>query len=182
MLINYYSDILYDKSKIKDNYFVGFIYNNKYYIIDSVDRTKDIKSIKLSKLNFIECSKEVIMQIKFHRDTHKNKKNVGKEYNIIYALLEYDKKKNIKIFKIVDKSLEEDVLTKDKKKSKRAIITGRTCSTFQFDKLIELREKIGMYKITGKRKIDFICEDLEIYFRYKDLTNTDKKIWFENKE
>ena len=34
-------------------------------------------------------------------------------------------------------------------------------------------------KIVEKR-IDFICEDLEIYFRYKSIINNDNKIWFED--
>lgn len=176
-LINFYSDIQYNKDKIKNNIFVGFIFNNEYYIIDSVDKTKDIKSIKFNKINFIKCSKEIFMQIKFYRDLYKNKIQ-NKEYNIIYGMSEYNKTKDYKTFKIVDKSIEEFVLTKDKKKSKRSIITGRTCSTFQFNKLIEIRDKIGMYKINNKYKIDFICQDLEIYLRYKNLLNSDNKIWF----
>ena len=177
-LINFYGDILYDKSKIKENIFVGFIFNNEYYILDTIEKTKDIKSIKLHKINFIKCSKETYMQIKFYRDLQKNKTKVNKTYNIIYGIIEYDKTKHTKIFKIVDKSVEEIVLTKDKKESKRSIITGRTCSTFQFNKLLELRNKVGMYKINVKYKIDFICEDLEIYFRYNNLLNTNNKIWF----
>jgi hypothetical protein len=106
------------------------------------------------------------------------KKN-NKVYNIIYATSELDKTKNIYKFKIVDKSSEEDVLTREKKKSKRSIITGRICSTFQIGKLIEIRDKIGMYKINGKRRIEFICEDLEIFFRFKNLINNDDKIWFD---
>ncbi len=89
-------------------------------------------------------------------------------------------KNNLKIFKIIDKSLEEIILTKEKKKSKRSIITGRICSTFQSNKIIEIREKIGMYKLDSKKRVDFICEDLEIYFRYKSIINNDNKIWFED--
>ena len=36
-----------------------------------------------------------------------------------------------------------------------------------------------MYNLQGKKGIDFICQDLEIYFRYKNLLNDDNKIWFE---
>ena len=93
-----------------------------------------------------------------------------------------DNKKDFKYFKIVDKSSEENILTKKKEISKRSIITGRTCSTFKYNKLEELRDKIKMYKLTQKRKIDFICEDLEIYFRYKELLKANNKIWFENIE
>ena len=32
---------------------------------------------------------------------------------------------------------------------------------------------------TTLRRIDFICEDIQIYFRYKNIINADNKIWFE---
>ena len=178
-LINYYSDIVYEKSKIKDNIFVGFVFGEEYFIIDSIEKTKDIKSLKISKLNFVNCSKETLMQIKYHQNMYLKKNKESKQYNIIYGIMELNKKKFIKVFKIVDKSVEEYILTKEKKTSKRSIITGRTCTTFQYEKLIEIREKLNMYKLTRKRKIDFICEDLEIYFRFHKLVNTDNKIWFE---
>ena len=178
-LINFYSDIVYEKSKIKNNIFVGFIFDDEYYILDSIDKTKDIKTLKINKLNFVNCSKETLMQIKYHQNIYKKKNKEQKPYNIIYGIIEYNKKKFNKIFKIVDKSVEESILTKQKKTSKRSIITGRTCGTFQYEKLIEIREKLKMYKFLGKKKIDFICEDLELYFRYNKLLNTNNKIWFE---
>ena len=177
-LINFYSDIVYEKSKIKNNIFVGFIFDNEYYILDSIDKTKDIKNLKINKLNFVNCSKETFMQIKYYQNIYKKKNEENKKYNIIYGIIEYNKKHFNKVFKIVDKSVEESILTKQKKTSKRSIITGRTCGTFQYEKLIEIREKLNMYKLLVKKKIDFICEDLEIYFRYNKLLNTDNKIWF----
>jgi hypothetical protein len=180
-LINYYGDIIYDKSKIKDNFFIGYIIDKDYFIIDSVEKTKDIKSIKINKLNFINCSKETIAQIKFHRN-FKKKEKINKNYNVIYGIIEHNVKKDNKIFKIIDKSVEEVVLTKEKKESKRSIITGRTCSTFKYHNLIEMREKLGLYKIESKQKIDFVCEDIEIFLRLKNLLKSDDKIWFEEVE
>lgn len=174
-LINYYKDIYLDKSKAKDNIFVGFIIHGEYYIIEEISKNINIKTFKYKNINFIECSKDLISKIKYYKNLNKN----NKLYNIIYAISELDKNKNIYKFKIVDKSTEENVLTREKKKSKRTIITGRICSTFQIGKLIEIRDKIGMYKITGKRRIEFICEDLEIFFRFKNLIKDDNKIWFE---
>ena len=52
------------------------------------------------------------------------------------------------------------------------------CSSFQFDKLLELREKINLYKITDKKMIKYICNDIEIYLRYKNFIDNNK-IWFE---
>jgi hypothetical protein len=175
-LINYYADISYDKNKIKDNIFVGYIVNKEYYIIDSVDKTKNIKTLKINKLNFIICSKDIVLKIKAYRNIINTNKNKKKSYNIIYGIIELVK--NIKKFKIIDKSVEEEIFTKDKKQSKRSIITGRTCSTFQVGKLLLMRDSLGLYKIDFKYKIDFLCEDIEIFFRYKNLL--DSKIWFVN--
>ena len=169
-LINYYSDIIYDKTKIKNYFYVGFIVNNQYYVIDGINKEKDIKNINYKNLKYILCSKELLSKIKSYRNLVK--KQVHKEYNKIYGIIEYDKKKDIKKFKIVDKSIEEQILTKEKQKSKRSIITGRICSTFKAPNLLEIRKKIGMYDIQGKKGINFICEDLELYFRYKNLTNS----------
>jgi superfamily II DNA or RNA helicase len=178
-LINYYSDIVYDKSKIKNNFYVGFIINNLYYVIDIINQEKDIKNINYKKLKYILCSKELLNKIKSYRNLVK--KPINKEYSKIYGIIEYDKKKDIKKFKIVDKSVEEEILTKEKQISKRSIITGRICSTFQVSKLLEIRKKIGMYDFQVKKGIDFICKDLELYFRYKNLMNN-KLIYLEEIE
>jgi hypothetical protein len=178
-LINYYSEISYDKSKIKDNLFVGFIIYKQYFILDHVNKEKDILKIKFKNLNFEYCSKELANKIKSYKDIYK-KNNINKEYSIIYGIIEYDHKKDTRKFKIIDKSLEEEILTKEKHKSKRSIITGRICSTYQAGKLKDIRQKVGMYSIEEKRGIDFLCKDLEIYFRYKKLLNDDNKIWMED--
>ena len=44
---------------------------------------------------------------------------------------------------------------------------------------MNMRKIVGLYELTTKKGIDFICKDLEIYFRYKYLLNDDNKIWFE---
>ena len=95
------------------------------------------------------------------------------------CIIEFDKIKKNKKFKIIDKSSEDIIYTKEKKKSKRSVIKGRICTTFQVNQLLELREKIGLYRLNGKRRTDFICEELEIYFRFNNLINKDGKIWLE---
>ena len=92
--------------------------------------------------------------------------------------------KKVKKFKIVDKSEEkQNIFTKGKEKSKRSIVTGRICSTFKLEKLLDIRKKIGMYNIEGKvKKIFLICENIEIYLRFKEYKKTDNKIWLEEKE
>ena len=180
-LINYYADISYNKNHIKDNIYIGYIIDKEYFIIDVISKGGSIKTVKYNNLKFVKCSPELIQKIKSHKNISisKGKVNTDKKYNIIYGIVEFDKKKYIKKFKIVDKSSEEGILTKEKKLSKRSIITGRICSTFQIGKLLELRKKIGMYNIEGKRRIEFICEDIEIYLRFKNLLNDDDKVWFE---
>ena len=177
ILIDYYSDILYTNKKTKTSMYVGFIVGNEYFIIDVINNEENIKTINYSNINFVNCSKELINKITSYRNILK-KTLKPKEFNIIYGTVEYDVKKKIRIFKIIDKSIEGDILTKEKQKSKRSIVTGRICSTFQAPKLLEIRDKIGMYKVDTKRRIDFICEDLEIYFRYNELLNTGNKTWF----
>ena len=179
-LINFYADINYNKDKINNNVFVGFIINDEYYIIDSVDKTENIKSIDYKKINFIRCSNEIVAKIKSYRDLI-TKKIKPKKKNIIYGLLSIDKQKGIRKFKIVDKSQEENILTKEKKQSKRSIITGRMCSTYDYSKLNEFRNKLGMYKLKSKKKIDYICLDIEIYFRMMRLLD-DTTMWFEEEK
>jgi superfamily II DNA or RNA helicase len=177
ILIDYYKDIHYKNIKTQKSMFVGFIVNNEYFVIDIVNNEEDIKKINVDNINFVNCSKELINKIKSYRGLIKKNEKL-KDFNIIYGTVEFDSKKKMRIFKIIDKSIEGDILTKEKKISKRSIVTGRICSTFQAPKLLEIRDKIGMYKIDSKRRIDFICEDLEIYFRYNQLLNTGNKSWF----
>ena len=184
ILINYYSDIKYDKSKLKIKIFVGFIINKQYYVIEQINnnKNKNILSIKIDKSNFVEANKEIINKIKEHKSICKTKEcEIKSKYNFIYAIIEYNRKKDTTYFKIVDKSSEEEVFTKNKKISKRSLIKGRMCETFQTSKLIELREKLGMYNISTKKKNSFICEDIQIFFRYMNYINK-KYIWIENIE
>ena len=183
ILINYYKDILVDKTKINKNIYVGFIINKDYYIIDKICsdnnmKLDDFNLKKIKNINFVNCNRDLIKKIKFYRDLKKINKNENKKYNFIYGIIEKNKNK-LKKFKIVDKSAEEEIYTKDKEKSKRSIITGRMCSSFQFDKLLEIRDKIGLYKFKSKKMIKYVCNDIEIYLRYKNLIKTDNSIWFE---
>jgi len=183
ILINYYKDILVDKAKVNKNIYVGFIINKDYFIIDKICSDKNMKLDdfdfkKIKNINFVSCNRDLIKKIKFYRDLKKIDKNENKKYNFIYGIIEKNKNK-LKKFKIVDKSAEEEIYTKDKEKSKRSIITGRMCSSFQFDKLLEIRDKIGLYKFKSKKMIKYVCNDIEIYLRYKNLIKNDNIIWFE---
>ena len=178
-LINFYADIDYEKSKIDANFFVGYIINDEYFILENLCKDKPIKDLNFSSLYFVPCTKDIISKIKSHRLLKIKKIDKEQKYNIVYGILDIDKKKYTKKFKIIDKAFEEKILTKEKEKSKRTIITGRECKTFQKDKLLEIRERIGMYKYELAPKIESICVDMEIYFRFKQKLHSDNKIWFE---
>ena len=176
-LINFYEHIEFDKSKIKDDIFVGFILDDEYYILYSVEKTKDIKSIK-KDIKFVKCTKDIILKIKAYKNISKkhDKNSNNKDYNIIYGTV--DIKSKDKKLKIVDKSVETNILTKEKKKSKRTIITGRVCTTYHSSKILEIRKIIGLKDITMKQKIESYCEEIEIYLRFKQLMKSNNKIWF----
>ncbi len=171
-LINFYSEVCYIKDKIKNNLFVGFIVDDNYFILDSIDKSKNTVTIK-NNLRFINCPKDIIVKVKAYRNIVKRGNKADKrEFNPIYGMIENKK------FKIIDKTEEENILTRKKTKSKRSVYTGRMCSTFHIDKLIALRDKLGMYKVDGKRKAVFYCDDIELFFRYMDLTKEKNKRWF----
>ena len=139
----------------------------------------EIAALKLNKSIFIEATKDYVSKIREHKILCKTSEcNIKTQYNNIYGIIEYNRLKDINIFKIVDKSTEGEILTKNKKISKRAIIKGRMCETLQTNKLLQIRDKIGMYKIAGKKRNNFICEDIQIYLRYMNYINK-KYIWIE---
>lgn len=93
-LINYYSYIKYDKIKIKDKIYVGFIINKKYYINEEVIKDKDIKTIKLNKSVFNEATKDYVSKIKEHKTLCKTLTcNIKTKYNKIYGIIEYNRTK-----------------------------------------------------------------------------------------
>ena len=85
-------------------------------------------------------------------------------------------------FKILDNSIAVNgIVTKAGKISKRAIVKGRVCSTYDIDQLLKIRDQLGMFKSDKdlKSKKDFICDDIEIYLRFNNYLKKDGKIWFE---
>ena len=175
-LLNFYAHIEFEKNKIKDKLYIGFISYGTYYILDSVDKTKNIKSIK-KDTKFVECTKDIVLKIKAYRNiTKKNNIKNNREYNVLYGTVDINSKD--RKLKIIDKTVEINILTKDKKISKRSIITGRVCTTYQFTKLLEFREIIGLGKTNIRKKIDDYCQEIEIYLRSNELMNVDNKIWF----
>ncbi len=179
MLIDYYKDIQHSKSS-KKHLFVGFIVNKHYFISSELNTGENISTINTKSMRFVPCSRELIARIKSikhekHHGSHKSEK-----FNNIYGFVENDVMKDKKKFKIVNKSDEEEVYTKVGKKSKSSIYTGRECKTMQFQKLIQIRDELKMIRFEGQPKIDFVCQDIEIFLRYKNYLADGKLIYFKN--
>jgi hypothetical protein len=177
LLINYYLYIEYDKSKVKENLYIGFVVNKNYFIINNFEEYKSIKKINYKNIQFKVCSKDLIEKIKTYKNMINKKSN--KEYNQIYGILVLADDKKNKKFKIIDKSLEQKIITKEKTKSKRSIKSGIVCGSLKKEDMKKLIDKLNIYDIIEKKKKIFVCEDLEIYFRMKNLSDINK-IWFEN--
>jgi hypothetical protein len=172
ILINYYKYINPDKVKEKLKIYVAFVIDKNYYVVDSIDQNNS--NLNISDSRFIKMSPELIYKIKsLHFSNQHN--NTGKKFNNIYGIVEFE---GTKKFKIVDKSLELDVLTKFGTKSKRKIIKGRTCGNFHAPQLLEIREKLGMYPFDNKMRIDFICNNIEIFLRYMNNIKKNGVNWF----
>ena len=180
ILIDYYLEIEYDKKKAHKKTYVGFIVMNQLYILESVQKKKEVSAL-FKNMHFVEASRELLAKVKSYRSFMKKNVNKKKKYDKIYGIIDFDMKKNTKIFKIVDKSEEEMYLIKDKEPSKRSIIKGRVCSTFKINYLSDLRRKIGMYEYKFKRSIISICVEIELYFRYlQEKEGNEGKTYFEH--
>lgn len=162
------------------NIYVGFFLNKKYYCLNNfINNNNEIDASLLYSL----CSDEIIYKIEKYKKLIKksiNKISINKSlnYNIIYGKVDLDKNKHKYLFKIIDKTKENIILTQEQKVSQRSIVYGRECSTFNILKLMEIREVLGMYKFSDKKKRDFICNDIEIFLRYKQNLEKGDKIWF----
>jgi len=181
-LIYYYNDI--QTKKVKKDICIGYILYNEYYILADLCENIDLKIEDIDNIEFVKCKKYLISKIKNQKED--SKKNTSKknrelvfQYPIVYGQLEYEISKTKKTFKIIDRTLEENILTKQKLKSKRTKITGRMCYTYNYGKLIQLRSILKMYPIQEKVKIEFLCMDIHIYLIWKSLIEEKDTIWFE---
>ena len=180
LLVDYYKNIQPSKSS-KKHLFVGFIISNQIYISSELNTGGNVNSIDISSMRFVPCAKELASKIEsIRKNSIEHMKHVKNKFNNIYGFIEIDQKKNKKKFKIVNKSDEEEVYTKVGKKSKSAIYTGRECKTIQYQKLIQIRDELKMIRFEGQPKIDFICQDIEIYLRYHNYLSDGKIIYFKN--
>lgn len=180
-LINYYQDIEYNKQKIDNNKFIGFISYNEIYVIDKINKKEKVNNINTKYIKIVKANDEVKSNILSIRKIYLKNNIKYKNFNIIYGISqsEFSKNKKERNFKIVDKTKEEKIITQKLEASKRAKYTGRTCSFYKKPDLVPLRKKLDLYDLKNQKvKIDFLCNDIEICLRYYQLTNKDNKTWF----
>ncbi len=178
-LIYFHRDIYPSKDKkdkriLKD--LVGYTYDKRYYLMNIIKSNVDKLDLKKGKLDTIEftlASKDLTDKIDKLKElqNHNSRTRTGssknkKEKHIIYGKMEWDKKKENRVFMIVDKSVEEEILTKKGKKSGRATIKGMVCSSFQIPRLKDISLKLNIPKDERSSK-PFLCTSIEIYLRYK---------------
>jgi hypothetical protein len=168
------------KDKLNNLSYIGFFLNNNYYLLNS------LLEYNQNNLNiFIQCSHEDAIKIEKYKkliisSLSKKKLTNLQKYNIIYGRVEFDINKNKYNFKIIDKSKEDIIYTYQKKISKRTKISGRECATFNISSLLNIRKILGLYDLKIKYKREYICNNIEIYLRYKQLIEKNNVIWFES--
>ena len=179
-LLNYYQDIDYNKSKIINKKYIGYVSFGTFYVIDKINRKEKINSFDLTNIKFEKASEEIKSNIISIRKIYLKNNITYKNFNIIYGVCQTDITKNKKErnFKIIDKSKEEKIITQKLERSKRATYTGRTCSFYKKSDLEPIRDKLNLYKYQNKKLIGFLCNDIEIILRYNQMLNKDSKTWF----
>lgn len=198
-LFIYISNILlqFISSEHNNKLFINIIKYLKYNIIHT-NKTSVLSIIgfKLNKISvsnttniiyfyynkalhvFTEATQEQELLLKKY-ELLQTEQVVNKNTYIISGTISVNNKGGM--FKVVDKSLKSV-----NRKSKRGTIKGRGCLTYEIKQLMDIRNKLKMYNIEGKRR-DFLCNDIELYLRYmqelsnmsyKDLSHINKFQWF----
>ena len=154
------------KSPYKGNNIYGFSIYDKYFYYN-MDNKK-----------WGKCDKNIILKIKtIKKYIIKKIKNENKS-NIMGSYIK-NSRGNI-IFQIIDNSTYKDILTQEKKVSKRSIITGRTCTSMNLTIFKDLYLKLGLTPHIKKRTKNFICNEVEIFLYINEYNKIDNKKWFIN--
>ncbi len=192
-LIYYHRDIKAkqgNKNILNNKSIVGYIYNNIYYVIESLNKDFEKFEIKGKNIKIVVASKDLSYKIDKMREiqSRESKDSTSqinkRPKNLIYGKMEWDKKKEHRVFMIVDKSIEENILTKQLKKSGRAIIKGMVCKSFGRPRLKEIWSKLNIPQTNSiKESIDNLCMSIELYLRYKqelEKMNSNGKVYFQS--
>lgn len=151
--------------KSKDDPIIGFRFNDVYFCLEDKEWKR--------------CDASLIQLIQFRDNIRYKKTKKHFKTNKIYGFLSKNSK-GITQFKIFDGTKATGALTLDLKKSARSAITGRVCMTISKEEQTQLINKLGMAvsideKDMGRKKL---CNIFELYLRYNQLINYDKKSWF----
>ena len=177
-LINYFKDINNIKNKIKDDIFVGFCSFGEYYVLREINKNQNIKNISFKSFIFEKANEKIKNKIIIYRKIYNSKKNT-KNKNVIYGEMEIKNEKKERNFKIIDKSEQGVIYTKQETLSRRTIVSGRTCKTFDKKDLLKIYEKLNIqFDKMNKFKKDFLCNQLEIYLRMNQIKHENNKTWF----
>ena len=178
VLINYHQDIKYDKSKINNNIFVGFISYDTLYVIKEINNNIPLKDIKFGENKFEKANEDIKSRILRYRKTYMmNKNNKIFDYSSIYGTLGISKNK--RIFKIIDNSEKKKIKTQKETLSQRDKPRGIVCTFKKKEPLMEVYKKLGIkIQKLSKDRIDDICTIIEIYLRFMQYINKDNKTWF----
>ena len=170
-LIKYGREITEDDSLNTKDKIYGFRLNNEYY------------HFKMNTKQWSKSPKQVIYRIETYLKLIKDKKikkdDKKKKNNIIGVLTK--NKKNVNIFQIIDYSKLSNILTQDKKLSKRGELTGRTCSTIPIQNIKDIIKNLGLKKHEKKKSRNYMCNEIELFLRINEYNNKDNKIWIINK-
>lgn len=173
-ILDYLDESIIHKSSIssvaknKDDPIIGFRVDNIYYCFE--------------KNTWKRCDNNVIQLIQFRDNIKYKKTKEDYKKNKIYGLLSKNNKGKSQ-FKIFDGTKASGALTLDLKKSGRSAITGRVCMTISKEDQNTLIDKLGIIissdseddEKIGRKKM---CNIIELYLRYNDMINYDKKKWF----
>ncbi len=191
--IYFYRDIAPSKSvkNMDPNTIVGYVYDRVYYVmknminedLEKLNKTSLKKSIE--KVEFVQASKDLTYKIDKVKELQEKTNRSGSarksgKYHEIYGKIEWDKNKDKRIFKIVDNSSKEIILTKKGKESLRAIPKGMVCSSFKIPQLKELMKKLKMPS-DERVGIPFLCTSIQIFLRYKqelERSSGGEKLYF----
>jgi len=166
-ILNYLQarDVLLIKTKMlvdakvdmyKTNDYIGFVLEDKYYcftkggLLDTCDNVLQQKIAYIRELTVKKVAKPIYPDIVGYYENDGVKKNQ---------------------FKIIN--------TTTKKRLKNILTSGRTCTTYKMEDLIEVMKVIGMKKpATQKIKRDYICVEIEFLLRYFEEIAKEHKTWF----
>ena len=178
IILNYYQDYSYDKNKIKNNIYIGFISYGNIYLLKKLNQNNSVKNINFQKLSFVKAintKKDRIRDLRriYLKNNKINQKNT--DTNIIYGILET--MKNDKKFKIVNKLKEIGKTTEAGIESRRGLYTGRVCGTIEKKILKDICTGFNI-NIQIIKKVEQICYYIEIYLRYNQYIKKNSKLWF----